>query len=141
MRKTVPFILTVIVSVLCTATLVRAASSGTEAPLEASSLAASQVLGSALSLNTCNVSPDNAAEWTKFAKCMTGNVTRIQKWGRTLDNCFQVYKVATRADDLYGDPGDFTTWDNDPGLAPWQAGPFNYYVGWKDRPLNCPVAP
>ena len=48
MRKTVPFVLTIVVSVLCTATLVRAAGSSGETALQPSSVAPSDLLGSGL---------------------------------------------------------------------------------------------
>ena len=48
MRKSVPFILTIVVSVLCTATLVHAAGSSGETALEPSSVAPSDLLGSGL---------------------------------------------------------------------------------------------
>ena len=57
MRKTVPFVLTIVVAVLCTATLVQAAGSSDETTLQTSSVAPSDLLGSGLVLNKCNSSP------------------------------------------------------------------------------------
>jgi hypothetical protein len=139
MRKTVPFVLTIIVSVLCTTTLVRAAgSSGTA--LEPSSVAPSEVLGSGLDLNTCNSNPKNATEWTRFAKCMTTNMTKVRHWAKVLDTCFTTFQVIERGNDVYGDPADPPTLQQGAGLAPANGDPnFKYYVGWK-RQANCPQA-
>ena len=87
MRKAIPFVLTVVVSMLCTATLVRAAGSSGETALQPSSVAPSELLGSGLDLNKCNNSPKNATEWTRFAKCMTGNVFKVRQWAKVLDTC------------------------------------------------------
>ena len=56
MRKTVPFVLTIAVSVLCTATLVHAAGSGSESAFEPTSVAPSRVLGSGLTIEACKSS-------------------------------------------------------------------------------------
>jgi len=139
MRKTVPFILTIVVSVLCTATLVQAAGSGNEeATLQPSSVAPSDLLGSGLALNTCIGSPDNASEWTKFAKCMNGNMFKVKQWAKVLDTCFTTFQVADRADDIYGDPADPFSFENGSGLATaGVAEPFRYFVGWK-KATGCP---
>ena len=140
MRKTLPFVLTIVVSVLCTATLVQAAGSGTETAIEPTSVAPSKVLGSGLVLNKCNSSPDNATEWTRFAKCMTGNVFKIQPWGKVLDTCLTTYQVTDHANDIYGDPADPLTFQNHSGLGSAELGDtFRYFVGWKKQ-AGCPQA-
>ena len=138
MRKSVPFILTIVVSVLCTATLVHASGSGSESALEPTSVAPSKVLGSGLRIETCKASPDNASEWTAFAKCMNGNMAKIRKWGRTLDACFTTFQVIERPNVISGDPNDPFSQQTGPGLAPAGGDPnFKYYVGWK-RQATCP---
>ena len=138
MRKTVPFVLTIVVSVLCTATLVNAAGSSDETALEPSSVAPSDLLGSGLDLNTCNNSPKNATEWTRFAKCMTGNMFKVRQWAKVLDTCFTTFQVADRADDIYGDPADPFSFENGSGLASAELGDtFRYFVGWK-KATGCP---
>ena len=140
MRKAIPFVLTVVVSMLCTATLVRAASSSGETTLQPSSVAPSELLGSGLDLNTCNNSPKNATEWTRFAKCMTGNVFKIQRWGKVLDTCLTTYQVTDHANDIYGDPADPLTFQNHSGLGSAELGDtFRYFVGWKKQ-AGCPQA-
>ena len=137
MRKTVPFVLTIFVSVLCTATLVHAAGSGSESAIEPTSVAPSRILGSGLAIETCKASPNNAAEWTAFAKCMNGNMAKIRKWGRTLDACFTTFQVTTRSDDVYGDPVAPALETGD-GFAPAGiADPFQYFVGWR-KGSTCP---
>lgn len=137
MRKTLPFVLTIVVSVLCTATLVQAAGSGTETAIEPTSVAPSKVLGSGLVLNKCNSSPDNATEWTRFAKCMTGNMFKVKQWAKVLDTCFTTFQVTTRGDDVYGDPVA-PALETDEGFAPAVgADPFQYFVGWK-KGSTCP---
>jgi len=138
MRKTVPFVLTIVVSMLCTATLVRAAGSDTEGALEPTSVAPSRVLGSGLTIETCKASPDNASEWTAFAKCMNGNMAKIRKWGKTLDACFTTFQVTDRQNDIYGDPVDPFSFQNGSGLASAELGDtFRYFVGWK-KATGCP---
>ena len=138
MRKSVPFVLTIIVSVLCTATLVRAAGSSSETVLEPSSVAPSDLLGSGLVVNKCNSTPENATEWTRFAKCMTGNMFKVKQWAKVLDTCFTTFQVADRADDIYGDPADPFSFGNGSGLATaGVAEPFRYFVGWKKQ-TGCP---
>ena len=138
MRKTVPFVLTIVVSVLCTATLVRAAGSSDETTLQPSSVAPSDLLGSGLALNTCIASPNNASEWTKFAKCMNGNMFKVKHWAKVLDTCFTTYQVTDRANDIYGDPTDPFTFQNHSGLGSAEVGDtFKYFVGWKKQ-AGCP---
>ena len=138
MRKSVPFVLTIIVSVLCTATLVRAAGSSGETVLEPSSVAPSDLLGSGLVVNKCNSSPNNATEWTRFAKCMTGNMFKVKQWAKVLDSCFTTFQVVERANVISGDPIDPLNQQTGPGLAPAGGDPnFKYYVGWK-RQATCP---
>jgi len=138
MRKTVPFVLTIVVSVLCTATLVHAAGSSDETVLEPSSVAPSDLLGSGLVLNKCNSSPANATEWTRFAKCMTGNMFKVKQWAKVLDTCFTTFKVIEQPNVVHGDPADPPTLQSGPGLAPAGGDPnFEYYVGWKQQ-TNCP---
>lgn len=140
MRKSVPFVLTIIVSVLCTATLVRAAGSSGETVLEPSSVAPSDLLGSGLVVNKCNSSPDNATEWTRFAKCMTGNMFKVKQWAKVLDTCFTTYQVTDHANDIYGDPSDPFSFQNDSGLGSADVGDtFRYFVGWKKQ-AGCPQA-
>jgi hypothetical protein len=138
MRKTVPFVLTIVVSVLCTATLVRAAGSSGETALTPSSVAPSDLLGSGLDLNTCIANPNNASDWTKFAKCMNGNMFKVKQWAKVLDTCFTTYQVTDRANDIYGDPTDPFTFQNHSGLGSAEVGDtFKYFVGWKKQ-AGCP---
>jgi hypothetical protein len=139
MRKAIPFVLTVVVSMLCTATLVRAAGSSDGTTLEPSSVAPSDLLGSGLVVNKCNSSPKNATEWTRFAKCMTGNMFKVKKWAKVLDTCFTTFQVADRSNDIYGtDPVDPQTFQKGSGLATADVGePFRYFVGWKKQ-AGCP---
>jgi len=138
MRKTVPFVLTIVVAVLFTATLVHAAGSSDETALQPSSVAPSELLGSGLDLNQCNRSPGNATEWTRFAKCMTGNMTKVKQWAKVLDTCFTTFQVIERSNVISGDPTDPLTQQTGPALAPANGDPsFKYYVGWK-RQANCP---
>jgi hypothetical protein len=138
MRKAIPFVLTVVVSMLCTATLVRAAGSSGETALQPSSVAPSEVLGSGLDLNQCIAAPNNASEWSKFAKCMTTNMTKVKQWARVLDTCFTTFQVIERSNVISGDPTDPLNQQTGPALAPANGDPsFKYYVGWK-RQANCP---
>ena len=118
MRKSVPFVLTIVVSVLCTATLVHAAGSSGETALQPTSVAPSDLLGSGLVLSTCIANPNNASEWTKFAKCVTGNMFKVKQWAKVLDTCFTTYQVTDHADDIYGtDPADPLSFRKGSGLA------------------------
>ena len=138
MRKTVPFVLTIVVSVLCTATLVHAAGSGSETVLEPSSVAPSDLLGSGLVLNKCNSSPGNATEWTRFAKCMTGNMFKVKQWAKVLDTCFTTFQVAEPQNVVFGDPADPPSLHQGTAFAPAGIGDeFKYFVGWKKQ-TGCP---
>ena len=138
MRKSVPFVLTIVVSVLCTATLVRAAGSSGETVLEPSSVAPSDLLGSGLVVNKCNSSPDNATEWTRFAKCMTGNMFKVKQWAKVLDTCFTTFQVAEPQNVVYGDPADPPSLHQGTAFAPaGVADEFKYFVGWK-KGSTCP---
>ena len=65
--------------------------------LQPTSVAPSDLLGSGLDLNTCNASPNNASEWTRFAKCMNGNMFKVRQWAKVLDTCFTTYQVTDHA--------------------------------------------
>ena len=141
MRKLTPFVLTVVLSMGGTATLVRAAGGGDDVTMRTTSGSASRILGDGLSLSGCNTSPDNAAEWTRFAKCTTANFTKVQKWARTLDACMTVFKVENRDDDAYMADGVDPPVVAGEGLsfAAVDALEFDYFMGWKERD-SCPVA-
>ena len=141
MRKLTPFVLTVVLSTVGTATLVRAAGGGDDVTMRTTSGSASRVLGNGLSLLGCNTSPDNAAEWTRFAKCTTANFTKVQKWARTLDACMMVFKVENHTDDAYIGPDEETPVVAGDGLSFAEVGDvgFDYFMGWKERDA-CPVA-
>ena len=62
---------------------------------------------------------------------MTGNMSKIRKWGKMLDACFTTFQVTTRADDVYGDPAA-PALEHGPGVRPGsRLIPFQYFVGWK----------
>ena len=85
-------------------------------------MAPSDLLGSGLDLNKCNSSPKNATEWTRFAKCMTGNMSKVEQWAKVLDTCFTTYQVTDHANDIYGDPADPFSFQNDSGLGSAELG-------------------
>jgi hypothetical protein len=139
-RKTVPFLLTVVLTVICTAGIVRASSSSSDQVLGAS-VTPSRVLGIDLSLARCNPGPRNAAEWSNFAKCVTTSFTRIRKWANTLDTCLRVQPVQSRSNAIYGDdPGDIThtDWTNGEALSYGTGGGFKYLVEWR-QVAGCPT--
>jgi hypothetical protein len=134
------FFLTVVASVLVTATVVHASSSGSEPTFREASVAPSRILGVGLSIESCDANPSTAAQWTKFAKCATGNFTKVRKWGNKLDRCIKVLKVVDHADDLYGDPLEVPLdFRNDSGLGYGPgASVFQYFMAWKQL-TGCPV--
>ncbi len=97
MRKSIPFVATALVSVMITAGIMQASAGAQITPrLRATGEPASRVLGLELSLDACDPSPDNAAAWTRFAKCSTGNFAAIKKWATKMDKCMMVYQVERR---------------------------------------------
>ena len=92
MRKLAPFVLTVAASMLLTATIVQAAASGDP---EAATASTSRVTV-ALSLSSCG-SPNNAAEWSRFARCANANFAKIERWAA----CLKKAQVGQRTDDAY----------------------------------------
>ena len=138
MRKAIPFLLTVVLTVVCTAGIVRASSSPD--PVRAVAVSPSRVLGVDMSLSGCNKDPDNASEWTKFAKCVTSNFTKVRIWARTLDACMQLFKIQERTDDIYGsNPDDHHTFEVSGGLSTTTGGTFSYFMGWRQR-AGCPTS-
>jgi hypothetical protein len=112
MRKFAPFVLTVAASVLLTATIVQAAASGDP---EAATASTSRVTV-ALSLSSCG-SPNNAAEWSRFARCANANFAKIERWAA----CLKKARVSQRPDDAYMDAlGSATV--QAPGLVPGGGG-------------------
>jgi hypothetical protein len=136
-RKAVPLFLTVVITMVGTAGIVRASSS--QEPLRVGApVAPSSVFGTNLSLSSCNSSPDNAAEWTRFAKCATSNFTKIQKWAKKLDTCMDLQPVQSRSDAIYGDPADPLDQTNGDALSYGSGGAFKYLIEWKQQP-GCPT--
>lgn len=142
MRKIVPFLLTVALTVVCTAGIVRASSSPDL--VRGAPVAPSRVLGVDLSLGPCNSHPDNAAEWTKFANCVTNSFSKIQKWAKTLDKCLLMQAVQSRSDAIFGnDPSDplHTGWSNGDALSWGTGGGTKYLLEWNtDAPASCPTS-
>ncbi len=99
MRKTVPFVLTIVVSVLCTATLVRAAGSGSETALEPTLGRSEQAprLG-ARSSNTCNSSPEQRLRVDRVRQMHDRQHVQGPQWAKVLDTCFTTFQVTDRAE-------------------------------------------
>ncbi|HEY6567302.1 MAG TPA: hypothetical protein VI341_07265 [Actinomycetota bacterium] len=138
MRKSMPFVATALVSVLITAGIMQASAGARVTPsLRATGEPVSRVLGLNLVLKTCDASPRNASEWTKFAKCSTDNFGAIKKWGTKLDKCMAVYQVERR--NTFAQFVDGTTTTQTDGLAEYGGtGPFHYVMEWKDQ-ASCPT--
>jgi hypothetical protein len=142
MRKLVPFVLTVLISVVFTASIVQAAG-GTDPVVTGTAVAPSSIFGANLAVAACNSSPSNAAQWTKFAGCATRNFTAIRRWATTLDNCMTLLKVESRHDDAYitgNDPALDPTVGDGLAIAPGATGNFNYFMAWKNQ-AGCPRTP
>jgi hypothetical protein len=138
MRKLMPFAATALVSVMITAGIMQASAGAQVDPtLRATGESASRVLGLDLSLHACDSSPSNAAAWTRFAKCTTGNFAAIKKWANKLDTCMVLYQVEKRVNLAKFVDGTMT--EQTDGLAEYAGpGPFHYLMEWKDQ-ASCPT--
>ena len=48
---------------------------------------------------------------------MNGNMFKVKQWAKVLDTCFTTYQVTDHANDIYGDPADPFSFQNDSGLG------------------------
>jgi hypothetical protein len=140
-RKTIPFLLTVLITTAGTAGIVRASSS--PEPLRVGApVAPSRVLGVDLLLAKCNSEPKTAPEWTKFAGCVTNNFSKIQKWAHKLDTCFELQPVQSRSDTIFGDdPSDLTHsgWTKGDSLSWGAGGGARFLLEWNTDLAGCPT--
>jgi hypothetical protein len=139
MRKLVPFVLTVLISVVFTASIVQAAG-GSDPVVSATAVAPSSIFGANLAVADCNSSPSNATQWTKFAGCATKNFTAIRRWATTLDNCMTLLKVETRHDDAYMDAVNIVQAGDGLVINPGAGSDFNFFMAWKNQ-AGCPRTP
>jgi len=137
MRKVMPLIATALVSVLITAGIMQATAGAQIDPtLRATALSPSRVIGADLNLASCDPTPSNASEWTKFAKCAAGNFGAIRRWANKLDACMELYQIESRNNVARYVDGLFT--EQTDGLAPAAGGgTVHYLMEWKDQ-ASCP---
>lgn len=140
MRKVMPLIATALVSVLITAGIMQAtAGAHVDPTLRATGLSPSRLIGADLNLASCDPTPSNASEWTKFAKCAAGNFTAVRKWATKLDACMTLYRIERRNNfATTSDGGIFVDGQTD-GLAEYNNGGASsaYLMQWKDL-ASCP---